>query len=94
MEDINPADALSEVAYAAPVVRAEHAEGSLTRLVEEQTAKVPSHYFLFAAFVAMALSMGAEVVHRSRVSRFIGMWPAPLLVMGTYNKIVKLLGPR
>lgn len=93
MPDINPAAKASEKLYAAPVVRAEHREGGLTRLVEEQTAKFPSHVFLAAAFAAMGVSIVAEVAGKRRVSQFVGMWPGPLLVMGVYNKLVKMLGP-
>jgi hypothetical protein len=42
----------------------------------------------------MAVSLGLEIADRTRESRFIGMWPAPLLVMGVYNKMVKLFGAR
>jgi hypothetical protein len=45
------------------------------------------------ALVSMA-SLTCELAGRRRASRFIGMWPGPLLVMGVYNKLVKLLGPR
>ncbi|MBZ4419810.1 hypothetical protein [Myxococcus sp. RHSTA-1-4] len=93
--DVNPASEASEKEYMAPpVVRAEHAEGSLTRLLEQQTAKVPSHVFLFASFCAMAASLGLELSRRERASRFVGLWVTPLLVMGVYNKLVKTLGPR
>lgn len=93
--DINPASEPSRFAYrAAPVLRAEHFENRLTRLVERQAARVPSDLFLFAALGAMVLSLGLELTDRRRPSRFIGMWPGPLLVMGVYNKLVKVLGPR
>ncbi len=75
-------------------MRAEHAEGSITRMVEQQAAKVPSDVFLFFALAAMGASFLLEVANRRRLSRFIGMWPAPLLIMGVYNKLVKVLGPR
>jgi hypothetical protein len=78
----------------APVVRVEHAEGNIARLIEQQTAKVPSHWFLFAALGSMTLSLTLELAGRRRPSRFIGHWPTPLLVMGVYNKLVKLLGAR
>jgi hypothetical protein len=42
----------------------------------------------------MAASAAAEAGHRHRASQFVGMWPAPLLVMGLYNKLVKMLLPR
>jgi hypothetical protein len=77
-----------------PVLRSEHGESSLTRLIEQQTAKIPSDFFLAAALGAMAASLTFELTGRQRVSRFVGMWPGPLLVMGVYNKLVKVLGPR
>lgn len=94
-EDINPASQRSRMSYrGTPVIRAEHAEGSFTRVIEQQTAKIPSDVFLFASLVAMGASLVFELSGRVRPSRFIGMWVGPLLVMGVYNKLVKVLGPR
>lgn len=93
--DVNPAREASEAAYApSPVVRDEHAEGHVTRLIEQQAAKLPSDVFLFAAFGAMGLSVALEAAGRSRASRFVGMWPPTLLMMGVYNKMVKLHHPQ
>lgn len=92
--DVNPAADASVRDVAVPVVRPEHAEGDLARLIEQQTAKVPSHWFLFAALGAMTASLIFEVGGQRRASRFIGQWPTPLLVMGIYNKLVKTLGTR
>ena len=93
--DVNPASEQSRFVYqAAPVVRAEHLENRLTRLVERKAATIPSDVFLFAALGAMAASFALELLDRRRPSRFIGMWPGPLLVMGVYNKLVKVVGPR
>lgn len=92
--DVNPAAQESIKEPAAPVVRPEHAEGDLARLIEQQTAKMPSHWFLFAAVGVMCASLGLELSGRTRASRFIGMWPTPLLVAGMYNKLVKTLGTR
>lgn len=66
-----------------------HAEGTLTRIVEEQTAKIPSAVFLVISLSAMAVSAVLELAGRTRWSRFIGMWVPSLLTMGVYNKIVK-----
>jgi hypothetical protein len=94
-EDVNPASGKSRFSYReAPVLRAEHAEGSLTRLIEHQAAKIPSDFFLVLALGAMCVSLALELGRKKRASRFIGMWPGPLLVMGVYNKLVKVLGPR
>ena len=92
--DVNPAAQASLDAAPAPVWRAEHAEGDLARLIEQQTAKVPSHWFLLGALGAMGVSLGLELSGRHRASRFVGQWPAPLLIMGMYNKLVKTLGTR
>ena len=92
--DVNPAAHASVIDAPVPVVRPEHAEGDIARLIEQQTAKVPSHWFLFAALGAMTTSLMLELGGRTRASRFIGQWPTPLLVMGIYNKMVKTLGTR
>jgi hypothetical protein len=94
--EVNPASQKSEVSYrqAAPVLRAEHAEGSLTRVVEQQAAKIPSDVFLFTSLCAMAVSLWMELTGVRRWSRFVGMWAGPLLTMGVYTKLVKMLGSR
>ena len=94
-KDVNPAHDISERAYdPTAVVREEHAESARTRLIEQQAAKLPSDVFLFSALGAMGASVVLELTGRSRLSRFVGMWPPALLTMGIYNKLVKLLGPR
>src|SRR3954468_16653388 len=76
----------------APLHRAEHAEDPFTRVIEQQTAKVPSHVFLSAALAAMGIAALLELQGKRRASRFISHWPAPLLLMGIYNKLVKSFG--
>lgn len=94
-QDVNPASEKSRFEYEpTPVVRAEHAEGTFTRLIEKQTAKVPSDVFLFVAIGSMGASLALEVAGRTRLSRFVGMWAPTLLTMGVYNKLVKTFGPR
>jgi hypothetical protein len=92
--EVNPAAHASMREAPAPVVRPEHAEGEIARLIEQQTAKVPSHWFLFGALGAMSLSLALELSGRTRASRFVGMWPTTLLIAGMYNKLVKTLGTR
>jgi hypothetical protein len=91
--DVNPA-AESSMHESAPAIRPEHAEGELARLIEQQTAKIPSHWFLFAAAASMGLSLALELAGRSRASHFVAHWPTPLLVGGLYNKLVKTIGTR
>jgi hypothetical protein len=95
LPDVNPAGQASLREYVpTAVVRDEHSEDTLTRLLEQQVAKVPSDVFLFASLTAMAASAALELSGRSRWSRFVGMWPPALLAMGIYNKMVKMLRPR
>jgi hypothetical protein len=93
LPDINPAAKEPVARYVpAPVMRHEHAEGQLTRVIEQQAAKLPSDFFLFAALTAMGVAVALEISGESRLSRFVGMWPPALLTMGMYNKLVKVLG--
>jgi hypothetical protein len=93
--DVNPASERSAQVYEpTPMVRDEHSEDELTRILEHQAAKLPSDLFLFTAISAMLISFGLELAGRARLSRFIGMWPPALLMMGIYNKLVKMMGPR
>jgi hypothetical protein len=94
-ENVNPAGEKSLKEYEpAPVIREEHAEGTLTRLIEQQAAKIPSDFFLFTAMGAMAASVAFELAGQTRVSRFLALWPPSLLTMGMYNKLVKVMGMR
>lgn len=92
--DVNPAAEMSLTPVPAPVVRPEHAEGDLARLIEQQTAKIPSHWFLFTAGGAVLLALGLELSGRRRAADFVSRWPSPLLIAGIYNKLVKTLGTR
>jgi hypothetical protein len=92
--EVNPAAEASLTAAPAPVLRPEHVEGDLARVIEQQTAKIPSHWFLLAALGSMGLSLALELRGQRRASRFVGQWPAPLLILGVYNKLVKTLGTR
>lgn len=70
----------------------EHQEGAGTAAIENQTAKIPSDYFLLAAGVVMVVSLGLKLVKQNSKSLFVGQWVAPLLLFGVYNKIVKTVG--
>lgn len=77
-----------------PAARAHpsHAEGTLTQVIEHQTARIPSSFFLLASAAAMLASVTFEAMGRTRASRFVGMWAPSLLIAGVYNKLVKTLG--
>ena len=66
-------------------------EGTLTRKVEEQTAKIPSINWLALAVGSMVLSATTEVVFRKRdLGNFFGLWVPSLMLIGVYNKLVKI----
>ncbi|MBI3541998.1 MAG: hypothetical protein HY075_01805 [Deltaproteobacteria bacterium] len=66
-------------------------EGKMTRAVEEQTAKIPSIGYLGFAVTTMAASAALAFVFRKREwANFVGLWAPSILIMGLYNKIVKL----
>lgn len=92
---VNPAaDESMEVYRRAPVRRDVHEESELTRLIEQQAARIPSHWFLLGAMGSMAASIAFEVAGNQRMSRFVGMWTPTLLITGVYNKLVKTVGTR
>lgn len=70
----------------------EHSEGFVARMIEEQTAKLPSDVFLWAAFGSMGVSLFLKLTDRRDESLFVGQWAAPFLLLGVYNKLVKIAG--
>ena len=70
----------------------EHTEGKVARAIEEQTAKLPSDLFLWAAVASMVGSAALHFMDRKEDSLFVGQWAPALLVLGTYNKLVKQWG--
>lgn len=69
-----------------------HQEGEMTKAIENQTAKLPSTVYLGLALASMAISLGLKVAKQNNRALFVGQWAAPLLIMGIYNKIVKVEG--
>ena len=67
-------------------------EDSFTGAIETQTSKVPSTAYLGVAIGAMAASAILKAIGRDEWSLFVGQWPAPILIMGIYNKMVKQHG--
>jgi hypothetical protein len=65
-------------------------EGGTTRAIEKQTAKVPSLGFLSLAVGSMAVSAALILTKRKEAANFVGLWAPSLLIMGLYNKMVKI----
>jgi hypothetical protein len=67
-------------------------EGPVAKAIESQTAKLPSDLFLWAALGSMGVSLTLKVMKKDEEALFVGQWAAPFLLLGLYNKIVKLEG--
>jgi hypothetical protein len=72
--------------------RADHTEGRVAKMIEDQTAKMPSDWFLWAAVGSMIASAALQATGRKHTSMFVGQWAPSLLILGLYNKLVKLEG--
>jgi len=70
----------------------QHKEGKVAKAIEEQTAKLPSDLFLWAALGSMGVSLALKLAKKNHEALFVGQWAAPFLLLGLYNKIVKLEG--
>ena len=69
-----------------------HSEGEVAKAIEEQTSKLPSDWFLWAAIASMGAAAALQLSRKQSASLFIGQWAAPFLLFGVYNKIVKTAG--
>ena len=70
----------------------EHSEGPVARTLEQQTAKLPSDLFLWAAVGSIGASALFQLMGKKKASLFVGEWVSPFLLFGVYNKIVKVAG--
>jgi hypothetical protein len=69
-----------------------HSEGTLARAIEEQTAKLPSDVFLWAAAGSIGCSLIFKMMGEDHKSLFVGQWAPTFLILGLYNKLVKVAG--
>jgi hypothetical protein len=69
-----------------------HAEGPVAKSIEQQTAKLPSDWFLWAALGSIATSLTLQMSGNKHASTFVGQWAPTFLILGLYNKLVKQLG--
>jgi hypothetical protein len=69
-----------------------HSEGVLARALEDQTARLPSDTFLWAAGACIAGALTLQLMDRRATSLFVGQWAPTLLILGLYNKLVKVAG--
>lgn len=74
------------------IIQNDHSEGPVAKTIENQTAKLPSDVFLWAALGSMAVSATLKCLKKDNTALFVGQWAAPFLLLGIYNKIVKVEG--
>ena len=70
-------------------------EGRLARAIETRTARLPSDTFLWAGIASLLFAGYCQMRERPskrQMGLFVGQLAAPLLLMGLYNKIVKVAG--
>jgi hypothetical protein len=74
------------------VAKGEATEDQVTAAIEKVTAKVPSSVYLALALASMAVSVSYKAAKKTDMALFIGQWAAPFLILGIYNKLVKIHG--
>lgn len=72
--------------------KSKHKEGRIAGGIEEQTAKIPSDIFLWASIGSMAASLTLKLLKRDEQALFVGQWAPSFLILGLYNKLVKVEG--
>jgi hypothetical protein len=70
----------------------ERTEGPVAKTIERQTSKIPSDTFLWAAIGSIAASLTLQLAGKRQASNFVGQWAPTFLILGLYNKVVKVAG--
>lgn len=68
------------------------AEGKIARGIESKTAELPSDLFLWAAAGSIVGSLALKISGRDNEAVFVGQWAPTFLILGLYNKLVKIEG--
>ena len=67
-------------------------EDQVTSLMESYSALLPSSVYVGAAGASIILSLIGMLEGYNHNALFFGQWAAPFLLLGIYNKLVKLHG--
>lgn len=70
----------------------ERTEGGVAKAIEKHTSKMPSDWFLTAALATIGVSLAMQLSGNKHKSLFLGEWVPTILLLGVYNKIVKVSG--
>jgi hypothetical protein len=74
------------------VAAGEHKEGAITKTIEHYTSMVPSGTYLTLAVGSIGLAAAMKLMGRDKDAQFIGHWVPTILILGLYNKLVKVEG--
>lgn len=67
-------------------------EGTATKRIEKVTASFPSATWLVLGGGSILLSLSLKLMGRDSAATFVGQWAPTMLMLGLYNKIVKVMG--
>jgi hypothetical protein len=70
----------------------EHKEEPVASGIERQTAKLPSDLFLWTGLGSVGLALALNLSGRKDQANFVGHWAPTILILGLYNKLVRLRG--
>ncbi len=74
------------------LMNTEQSEGKVAKAIESRTAKLPSDLFLWLAGGSIVASLALRAMDRRDDANFVGHWAPTFLILGLYNKLVKLHG--
>jgi len=70
----------------------EHEEGTLTKSIEYYTSQIPSGVYLTLGVACIPVAMALHFSGRKEDAQFVGHWVPTILLLGLYNKLVKVAG--
>jgi hypothetical protein len=70
----------------------QHKEGEITKAIEHYTSQVPSGTYLSLAVGSIGLSLALRLMGQKHAANFVGQWVPTILILGLYNKVVKVEG--
>ncbi len=77
---------------AARSMEGDYSEGGLARPLDKITGQHPSDTFLWLAWGSIATSLTLKLMGRDKDALFVGQWAPTFLILGLYNKLVKVAG--
>jgi hypothetical protein len=70
----------------------ENDEGTITKTIEHYTSQVPSGTYLSLAVGSIGVSLALRMLGQKHAANFVGQWVPTILILGLYNKMVKIHG--